>query len=179
MVHAIVEQSGGHISIDSAVGRGSTIRVYLPRADEVDELQPTPLAPRTQDGTETILVVEDEENIRTFVSRALVRRGYNVRAVADPREAIELANTFSETIHLILTDVMLPVMGGRETAALLRKSQPEAKVLYMSAHPRSEMVLGGSVDPEAPFLQKPFAEDVLQTAVRSVLDAPPSPPLLR
>jgi FixJ family two-component response regulator len=71
---------------------------------------------------------------------------------------------------------MLPVMGGRETAALLRKSHPEAKVLYMSAHPRSEMVYRGTVDPDVPFLQKPFAEDVLQTAVRDILDAPPSAP---
>jgi PAS domain S-box-containing protein len=179
IVHAILEQNGGHITLQSEVGRGSAVRVYLPRADEVDELALAPLRPQPQGGTETILVVEDEENIRAFVRQALVRLGYNVQAAADPREAIDLANTLSETIHLILTDVMLPVMGGRETAAVLRRSHPEARVLYMSGHPRSEMVHGGIVDPDAPFLQKPFTEDVLLIAVRDVLDAPPSAPLPR
>jgi two-component system cell cycle sensor histidine kinase/response regulator CckA len=169
-VYGIVQQTGGTIWVESEVGRGTTFKVYLPKTSDAALAPPAPNAAPLPDGTESVLLVEDEGTVRQFVHRVLGRRGYNVHVEGDPVKAIEYAEAHGAAIDLILSDVILPHMNGKAMVTRLRQAHPEARVLYMSGYTDHAIVNQGVLDPDTPFLQKPFTADALARKVRHVLD---------
>jgi two-component system, cell cycle sensor histidine kinase and response regulator CckA len=170
-VYGIVKQSGGYIEVESAVGRGTTFRVYFPRCDTTAADAPAPALSKARvTGSETILVVEDEKAVRKVVSRALEGKGYTVLAAADGDQAFRVSAAHRGAIDLLITDMVLPGIGGRDLAERLRSSFPGMRVLYMSGYADAA---GPPSDPTAArhsFLQKPFKTDSLLRKVREVLD---------
>ena len=170
-VYGIVKQSGGHITAYSEVGRGTTIKIYLPRveaASELREAEPEPVVLRR--GSETVLLVEDDEAVRELTCEVLEMHGYTVLAVADAGEAPGVLERSSRPIHLLVTDVVMPRLSGRELTERLRSLRPGLKVLYISGYAGTAVVHHGVLDPGTPFLQKPFTPDALLRSVRKVLD---------
>jgi PAS domain S-box-containing protein len=169
-VYGIVKQSGGYIWVYTEPGRGTTFKVYLPRVQVPAEpfVVPEP-ASLPAVGNETILLVEDEESVRALVRRALEASGYRVLEAADGGEAVEIAR--SQSVDLLLTDMVLPGMGGSEIAARIRDIHPRAKVLYTSGYTDDVIVRRGLMERGAAFLEKPFTPNVLARRVRAVLDS--------
>jgi signal transduction histidine kinase/ActR/RegA family two-component response regulator len=170
-VYGIVQQSGGHITVDSEPGRGATFKIYLPAVDAAAD---TPAAPPPDDapgGTETILVVEDESEVRTLVREVLEERGYGVIEAASPREALHLVSRAAAPVDLLLTDVIMPQMTGRALADLVTADQPSLPVLFMSGYADSAVVEHGVLQSGRAYLQKPFTPAQLARVVRRVLDA--------
>ncbi len=170
-VHGIVRQSGGQARIASEVGRGTDFTIILPRVAEPVE----PLAQQAQrsaklDGSETILLVEDKADLRLIVRRFLERQGYTVLEASHGGEALQLYERNKGHIHLLITDVIMPKMGGQELADWLAPLRPEMKVLYMSGYMAEEVNRYGLLDSGAAFIQKPFTRDVLLGKVRKLLD---------
>jgi PAS domain S-box-containing protein len=170
-VYGVVKQSEGYIWVYSELGKGTTFKVYLPRTDQ----PPHPLElERPQEsslrGVETILLVEDADALRELTRALLEMNGYTVLAVENGNEAINLAERESRTIHLLLTDVVMPGMSGRELADHLAPRRPEMKVLYMSGYTSDAILHHGVLDPEISFLEKPFSQQALMQKVREVLD---------
>ncbi len=169
-VYGIVKQSRGSVWVYSEPGRGTTFKIYLPRvyapADAVKE-RPSGEVPR---GSETVLVVEDEEGVRKLAVRVLAQQGYKTLEAADGAGALALCGIYKETVDLILTDVVIPGMSGRETAERLRAIHPEAKVLYMSGYTDNVIVHHGVLQEGMKFLHKPFTAEGLARKVREVLD---------
>jgi two-component system cell cycle sensor histidine kinase/response regulator CckA len=175
-VFGIVQQSGGNIWVYSEPGKGTTFKVYLPRVDaEVDVLRTQP-APATLRGTETVLVVEDEEQVRAVVLSILKRHGYKVISAQHAGEALLLCERHPGTIDLLLTDVVMPHMSGPELAKRLAATRPGMKVLYMSGYADDSIVRHGVLETNAAFLQKPITPAALARKVREVLDADPVAP---
>jgi CheY-like chemotaxis protein len=172
-VYGIVKQSGGYIYVDSTPGRGSCFTVFLPRHAEAGEKLPLPTttAPR---GSETILVVEDEDAVRAVVRRMLERSGYTVREAADGAEALALLEASTENFDLVLTDVVMPALHGRALVEQLTARQPRLRVLYMSGYTDDDILRRGLMQPSTALLQKPFTPDALARAVREALDGDPS-----
>jgi two-component system cell cycle sensor histidine kinase/response regulator CckA len=169
-VYGIVKQSEGYIWLYSEPGIGTTFKVYLPRVDEpVERVTATPRPTGSLQGTETILVVEDEASVRQLVSRVLHKRGYRVLVASTPSEAGEISRSAKGPIHLLISDVVLPQMSGRAMAEEIVPSQPGIKVLYMSGYTDDAIVHHGVLDPGTPFLQKPFTPEALARKVREVL----------
>jgi PAS domain S-box-containing protein len=171
--HGIVRQSGGHIGIESEVGRGSAFRVYLPRVDESETIPSK--APETTQHTgrgEIILLVEDDDLVRTATRRLLVRAGYEVIETGDPLEALEIVELHPRTIALLLTDVVMPRMGGPSLADHATTLRPEVRVLFMSGYTDGAIVNNGVLTPGTAFLQKPVTSATLTRRVREVLDQP-------
>jgi signal transduction histidine kinase/CheY-like chemotaxis protein len=170
-VFGIVKQSGGHLFVYSEEGHGTTIKVYLPRATESAATDGT-ARPQVKAGrgVETVLVVEDEESVRRLARRALEASGYSVLQAASPLEAIEIAAGYPDRIDLLLTDVMMPELTGRQLADRLTASRPGLNVLYMSGYAEDAIVHHGRLDPDTAFLQKPFSPETLSHTVRAVLD---------
>jgi two-component system cell cycle sensor histidine kinase/response regulator CckA len=171
-VYGTVKQSGGFIWVYSELEQGTTIRVYLPRVDH----SPTPLAfenPRTElrQGTETVLLVENAESLRNLAKEFLKGSGYAVLDAENGRDALRLASAFGATIHLLLTDVIMPGMGGKHLADELRRLRPETRVLYMSGYSNDGIVQSGILGSGALLLEKPFTREILLRRVREVLDA--------
>jgi len=166
-VYGIVQQSGGHIWVESEPGEGATFTVYLPRvAAETATEAPGGRAPDAMPcGRETILLAEDEDMIRTMVSEQLQARGYRVLAASDGLEAFRLGVDTREPIHLLLTDVVMPGMSGREVAERLAAAHQEMRVLYMSGYTDDAAVRG-----DGDLLTKPFAPQELARRVREILD---------
>ena len=171
--YGIVKQSGGDLSVDSEPGKGSTIKIYLPQAEEYSIepilLQDTPLG--LPKGTETVLLAEDEAAVRDVAAQMLREQGYNVLPAANGAEALGVAWMYaSEKIDLLLTDVIMPQMNGKELADQLSAIHPEARVLYTSGYTDDTIGRHGVLSPDTQFLQKPFSPPDLAYKVREVLD---------
>lgn len=170
-VHGIVRQTDGFITIDSAVGSGTTFTVYLPRVSEdIETTDPRTLATPSPRGTEVILLVEDEVGVRTVASRVLKKQGYTVLEAADGYAALHIAGAMTDSIALLITDIVMPRLGGPALAEQLARSHPEMKVLYMSGYADDAVVKHGVLDATVNFLQKPFRVETLAQKVRRILD---------
>jgi PAS domain S-box-containing protein len=174
MVHGIVKQSGGHISVHSELGQGTVFRIYLPRNDEPSEQpQLLPLARQEVGGSETILVVEDEGNLRDFLETVLTQYGYKTLTAADGNEALELCRQHCLAVDLLLTDVILPGgINGRALAEQLLQRCPRLKILFISGYTDDEILRQGVLKEKVAFLQKPFGVANLAEKVREVLNTP-------
>jgi PAS domain S-box-containing protein len=172
-VYGIVKQSGGDIWVYSEVGKGTTIKIYLPRVAEVvesDETRDTAAAELPQ-GRETVLLAEDEEQVRRIARVILEMNGYHVLEASGGDEALSIYKQHEGQIDLVMTDVVMPQMSGRELAQSLETLQPGIKVLYMSGYTDDAIVRHGLLDQEIAFIQKPFTPEALTYKVREVLDA--------
>jgi PAS domain S-box-containing protein len=170
-VYGIIKQSGGNIWVYSEPSQGTTFKIYLPRVEKTATVyKPKASSPPAPGGTETILLVEDEEAVRTMVSKILRNKGYTVLEAAHSEEAFEISERHEGPIHLMVTDVIMPQMSGPELAERLAPRLPEMKVLYMSGYPDNTIVQHGVLEPGTAFLQKPFTLNALESKVREVLD---------
>jgi len=171
--YGIIKGNGGHIVVESEIGRGTRFKIYQPRTQESETTGPADgdvrKAPR---GTETILLVEDEQALRTFVSRVLRELGYNVIEAPDGREALHLAQKHGKVeIHLLFTDVVLPMIGGKVLADRLRKERPQMRVLFTSGYTDDVLAEHGVLKPGVDLIRKPFWPVSLALKVRAVMDA--------
>lgn len=170
-VYGIVKQSGGHIEVYSEVGLGTTFKVYLPRDRQESLADQSRILPKTvPHGNETILLTEDEDAVRTLTRLVLQRSGYRVLEARHGEEALRLCAACDDAIHLLVTDVVMPNMSGRQVAERLLTLRPDMKVLFVSGYTDDAIVRHGVLDAEMHFLQKPFTADGLAQKVREVLD---------
>ncbi len=171
-VYGIVRQHGGHVRVESEPGKGATFNVYLPQYDE-DPVPSVPRAPTlsTEGGDETILVVEDEMSLLKFTSLVLRKLGYDVLEAENGSAAIDRANNHDGAIHLLLTDVIMPGMNGRELYEKLSETHSEMKILYMSGYPDNVIARHGIISEGEHLLQKPTTVDALTDRVRRALDS--------
>ncbi len=172
--YGIIKQNGGHIAVYSEVGKGTTMKVYLPRvyqqAERFAQPEDSSQMPR---GKETVLLVEDDTSVRALAARVLREQGYTVLEASNGREAIQIAQEHaSQEIHLLLADVVMPQMGGRELAVQLKATRPGIRVLFTSGYTDDAIVRHGVLDPEVAFTHKPFSPTSLARKVREVLDSP-------
>ncbi len=178
-VYGIIKQSGGYIWVYSEPDKGTTFKIYLPRVAERVENLPQFVAPAdsvaAEPGTETILLVEDEANLRYLARQFLEKQGYRVIEAADGIVAVQIAVAHSGVIHLLLTDVIMPGMNGRELAQRMAEIRPNTKVLYMSGYTENVIGHNGTLDAGIRLLQKPFTLRDLKSRVREVLDSNPIP----
>jgi DNA-binding NtrC family response regulator len=169
-VFGIIKQSGGHIGVESQVGVGTTFRVYLPLAEgEAEAPEEKPVA-SSLTGDETVLLTEDQDEVRAVAREVLRRYGYHVLEARNAGEALLTCERYSKQIHLLLTDVIMPQMSGRELAERLSSVRPEMRVLYMSGYPEGVIANDGIVDEKIAYLPKPWVPEVLARKVREVLD---------
>src|SRR5437667_217489 len=170
-VYGIVKQSGGYIWVYSEAGHGTTVKIYLPRVPGVAESPvPAPEPQQVRGGDETVLLVEDAAPVRTLARRSLEARGYRVLEAADGPSALQLSARHLDGIDILVTDVVMPGMSGRELAERLAPERPSMKVLYTSGYTDDAMVRQGVLSAGVAFLQKPFVPDTLARKVREVLD---------
>ena len=170
MVYGIAKRSGGTVNLYSEPGRGTTVKVYLPRATRPElDIQPDALADPVG-GWETVLLVEDEDEVRSFVRTALESKGYRVFVAADGDEALRISKQHADPIHLLITDMVMPEMSGADVAKRLRRQRPGLQVLYMSGYTDAAINHNGFADRPIHFISKPFNPSDLARKVRSVLD---------
>ncbi|MFL6236294.1 MAG: ATP-binding protein [Thermoanaerobaculia bacterium] len=166
--YGIVRQSGGHIFVNSAPGQGARFSIYLPVTREAENVRTGPVATLSDRGSETILLVEDEEEVRAVLHQILVNRGYRVLQAGSGEEALVISRLHRGAVHLLLTDVTMPEMKGTELAQRLRSERPQTRVVFMSGY-NDELLSDGG--PDSPLcLQKPFSPKTLGETVRTVLD---------
>ncbi len=174
-VYGIVKQSNGYVFAQSEVGAGTTFYVYLPRVeDSAEEFSPVESAPNEVGGCETVLLVEDEESVRELVHVTLVSRGYKVLEAENGEAGLRIAEACREHIDILITDVVMPGIGGRELAKRLMALRPGISVLYLSGYTEDAVVTHGALGPSTAFLQKPFTLQNLAKKVREVLRAKPA-----
>jgi signal transduction histidine kinase/CheY-like chemotaxis protein len=171
-VHRIVKESGGDIWVHSAPGEGATFVICLPRAAQASDHHDVAPPPRkvADAGSETLLLVEDEEGVRKLLTHVLHRRGYKVLEASNGEEALHLYERHRSAIQLVLTDMVMPHMSGRELGEKLRSLSPELKIIYMSGYTDDVLVRTGALGPGMSFLQKPLRPEVLAAKVREALD---------
>ncbi|MES1185325.1 MAG: PAS domain S-box protein [Myxococcales bacterium] len=173
MVYGFVKQSDGHIEVQSQPTGGTSFRLFLPRvADTGAALPPAVTDFRVTGGQETILLVEDEEALRTLIREVLQSYGYTVLEARDGEDGLWMARQYTGPIHALLTDLVMPRMGGRQLAEQLSRQRPNLRVLFMSGHSETASLPGGDIAPGAAFVHKPFSPLALAREVRHVLDAP-------
>ncbi len=173
-VYGIVKQSGGEVRADSEIGKGSTFTVFLPLTNHPFESAEWRRPERSeQAGTETILVAEDEAALRESICKLLRMRGYRVLEAADGDEGVNVSESFGETIHLLVTDIVMPKLGGRDLAEQVQTSRPGIKVLYISGYADDALALYGVLDEGHQYLEKPFDAHTLALRVRALLDGKP------
>jgi CheY-like chemotaxis protein len=174
-VYGIVKQSEGYIWVHSEVGKGTSFKIYLPRVSESGEAlseQPEVVLPEPGVGHETILLVEDEKTLLSMGRYFLEKQGYTVLEAADGAAAIQVCKSHSGPIHLLLTDVIMPGMNGRELANRITALRPEIKVIYMSGYTENAIGHNGMLEEGIILLQKPFTLPAMKAKVREVLDTP-------
>jgi two-component system cell cycle sensor histidine kinase/response regulator CckA len=174
-VYGIIKQSDGHLWVYSETNKGTTFKIYLPRVSApgaIATAQPAASAATSERGHETILLVEDEPNLRRLTRHALQKQGYNTIEAADGAAAMQLAFDYKGPIHLLLTDVIMPGMNGRELANQILTRRPDMKVIYMSGYTENAIGHNGTLEEGVVLLQKPFTLSALKTKVREVLDKP-------
>jgi two-component system, cell cycle sensor histidine kinase and response regulator CckA len=170
-VYGVVKQSGGYFWVYSELGHGSVFKIYLPRVDQpIQQSRPTESAPETHRGTETVLLVEDEESVRTLTRSLLEEGGYTVIEARSGTHALEVAGRYSGPIHLLLTDVVMPGMNGRELAQKMIAKYPSVRVIYTSGYTGSISTHEDLFDPGATLIEKPFSRTTLLRKVRDALD---------
>ncbi|MGH9889209.1 MAG: response regulator, partial [bacterium] len=170
-VYGIAKQSGGFVTVRSRPGAGASFEVYLPAVLEVRAAERGDETPRTEwRGTETILLVEDSDAVRQLAKRILRGLGYTVLTARDGREALELVSTDESRIDLVLTDVVMPHMSGRQLAEAITVRRPDVKILYMSGYTDDIIIQKGLHDRGASFIEKPFTMSTLAERVRERLD---------
>ena len=168
--YGIVRQSGGQITVSSTPGAGTTFRIHLPRVDApVDTARATSPVTAPAAGTETVLVAEDEQIVRVLIRKVLEQAGYTVLLAGGGAEALQVAERHAGPIHLLVTDVVMPGMSGRELARRVVERWPATKVLYMSGYADDAVERHGVLDPGTAFMQKPFTPSALARRVRDVL----------
>jgi signal transduction histidine kinase/ActR/RegA family two-component response regulator len=169
-VYGIVVQNGGHIAVESEPGQGATFLFMFPRADpDQPALDPTETRAATG-GSETVLVVEDEDAVRQMTTRVLIQQGYRVLEAGNGSDGLALARRHDGPIHLLVTDVVMPEMGGLELCERLAEIRPGVAVIYMSGYAEGDKLQPGIQDSNTPFLQKPFSAESLMLRVREALD---------
>jgi CheY-like chemotaxis protein len=170
-VYGIVKQSGGHITVESAPGQGTAFRIWLPQVEEATVAAPAAVpAPVAPAGTETILVVEDEDALRSLLTEVLSGHGYAVMGASTGAEALRLSRAHGGKIDLLLTDVVMPGMGGREVANALCQERPGLRVLFASGYTAEAIARHGVLEPGRDLIHKPFTPDALVRRVRDALD---------
>ena len=169
-VYGIVKQSGGYIYVYSELGRGTTFKIYLPLTTEEPTAAPPSKLTPAPGGTETVLLVEDEEGLRNLLNSTLEEKGYTVLSAVHGKEALHVAQKFMGRIDLLLTDVIMPEMGGRALAEQFAALHPDAKVLFMSGYTDDMVMRNGVLEADVEFLQKPYAMATLLHKIRAVLD---------
>ena len=174
-VYGIVKQSGGEIVVETELGRGTTVRIYFPCAEERARAGAAPRRSVARVGTETILFVEDDASVRSLASEMLARQGYTVLEAASETEALRIWQERAGAIDLLLADVVMPQTSGPELAAKLLASRPELKVLYVSGYADDVLRQHGVVETQAGFLHKPFTASSLARKVRAALDGKGEP----
>ncbi len=171
-VYGVVQQSGGWVTFRSQLGHGSSFSIYLPEAGgEPASTSTQPAPPPETKGTETILVVEDEDEIRDMVREYLERKGYTVVAANNGSDAMQVAQRYKGSIHLLLTDVVMPHLGGHELAQQIKGMRPRIKVLFTSGYPEHTALNDRITDQSAMILQKPYPLNILASRIREMLDA--------
>jgi two-component system cell cycle sensor histidine kinase/response regulator CckA len=171
IVYGIISQADGYIDVDSAPGRGAVFRIFLPRVEPHATAQKPSAAAGLPQSSETVLLVEDEEEVRSAVGESLQMRGYRVLRARHGREALTICRRHEGPIHLLLTDVVMPQMTGPELAQRISLQRPEIKVLYVSGYTSDALAQHNMLAPGTAFLQKPFTPETLARQVRTVLDS--------
>jgi len=172
-VYGIIKQSGGYVFVQSEPARGTVFTIYFPRVDEPsDAIGATPVALAAVGGTETVLLVEDEDSVRQLVRETLESRGYRVLEAANGGDALTLAAAHADPIHLVITDVVMPGLNGHELVQQLQPARPGLKVLYLSGYAQDAFPSTAAADSQKTFLQKPFTLQSLTRKVREILGPP-------
>jgi two-component system, cell cycle sensor histidine kinase and response regulator CckA len=173
-VYGIVTRCGGTVGVYSEVGKGTSFKVYFPPADTTEMIVETPAQPvEAHPGTQTVLVVEDEDGLRELAKRLLQRQGYTVLLAADADEALRLFEQ-NPSIAVLLTDVVMPGASGPDLTKQLVEQRPELRVIFMSGYTEDAIVQHGVLKPGVAFLHKPFTSETLGRKIRDVLDSPPT-----
>jgi CheY-like chemotaxis protein len=172
-VYGFVKQSGGHLKIYSEVEQGTTVKIYLPRyfgTDNNDQLLEGELLGQAENG-ENVLIVEDDDDLRAYLTDVVRALGYGVLNAANGKQALDLLSQTKSHIALLLTDVVMPGMTGRDLAEDATKLRPSLKVLYMTGYSRNAISRNGRLDPRLDVLQKPITQSELAARIRDALDA--------
>jgi len=173
-VYGVVQQIGGYIWLYTELGHGTSFKIYLPRVDAVEtEAASEASLAGALDGSETVLVAEDEEAVRQIIEKALDAHGYRVLSARDGAEALERASAYAGQIDLLVTDVVMPDMNGRELSRRLVENRPNLRTLYLSGYTDDAILHRGVLQQGVAFLQKPFSLRMLARKVREVIEARP------